>query len=126
MRELKNHIVDKDQSHQLRVQVLDEPGQGNACHEYFITTDWIGGGGKGLNDLRLSFQNGPLKEVGVNGITHEALLAILIDRLQGFQSGPYACQDNADALTSLYLALGFLQKRTISRLKRGVEGTHEV
>lgn len=124
MRELRHHIVDKDQSHQLKVQVLDEPGQGNACHEYEITWPTREGCADGI--LALSFQNGPLKEFGINGITHEALLAILIDRLEGFQDGPYACEDNENALTGLRHVLGFLQKRTIARLKRGVEGTHEV
>ena len=74
----------------------------------------------------LRFQNGPIAEVGTNGITHEALLAILIDRLEGFQKGPYAHGYNADALTSLRSAQASLKQRTIDRLARGVEGTHAV
>jgi hypothetical protein len=71
------------------------------------------------------FQNGPIKEVGCNGLTHESLLAIIIDRLQGFQSGQYACRENAIALTKIQEAQMWLQKRTRDRLARGVEGTHE-
>lgn len=36
-----------------------------------------------------------IAEVGTNGITHEALLAVLIDRLQSFQRGEYSCCDLA-------------------------------
>lgn len=75
----------------------------------------------------LLFQNGPVKEngEGVNGITHEVLLAILIDRLQGFQSGPYKNRENAVAITKLEEALMWLHKRTLDREARGVEGTHQ-
>lgn len=76
----------------------------------------------------LAFQNGPVKEngEGVNGITHEVLLAVVIDRLQGFQSGPYKNRENAVALTKLEEALMWLHKRTRDREARGVEGTHKV
>lgn len=80
-----------------------------------------------LNPL-LSFQNGPVKEngEGVNGITHEVLLAILIDRLMGFQSGQYANDFNAKALAHLQMALETLHQRTREREARGVEGTNKV
>ncbi len=74
--------------------------------------------------MPISFQNGPIKEVGVNGVTHEALLAILIDRLRSFQAGPYSNRANAIALTKMEEALMWLQQRTRERIKRGVEGTH--
>lgn len=72
----------------------------------------------------LKFQNGTLPETGVNGITQEVLLAIVIDRLQGFQAGPFACRENALALTKLQEAMHWLYHRTIDRETRGVEGTH--
>lgn len=50
-------------------------------------------------------------------------MAVVIDRLQGFQSGQYACRDNAIALTKLEEALMWLNKRTNDRIARGVEGT---
>jgi hypothetical protein len=61
----------------------------------------------------LVFQNGPVKEngEGVNGLTHEVLLAILIDRLRGFQAGPYACPENALALSYIEGALAALNAR---------------
>lgn len=54
---------------------------------------------------------------------NEALLAVLEDRLIGFQSGQYACRENAVALTKIQEAMMWLQKRTRDRMARGVEGT---
>lgn len=111
----------------LEITVLDEPGQGGACHEYAIdqTADGTGPEG-GLNPIRteIHFQNGPIKEAGVNGISGEALLAIVIDRLQCFQAGPFASNENMHALVCLTEGLEWLQKRTKDRLARGVEGTN--
>ena len=72
------------------------------------------------------FQNGPINEVGVNGITHEALLAILADRLESFQAGPYASDYNAAALDHIRSAQGCLHDRTRARMAQGIEGTHAV
>ena len=72
----------------------------------------------------IKFQNGPIKEHGVNGITQEALLTICADRLRSFQAGAFACRDNAVALTHIETALMWLQKRTRERMSRGVEGTN--
>lgn len=74
----------------------------------------------------LSFQDGPIKEVGTNGITHEVLLAIIIDRLEGFQAGQWSSPENAEALEHARACLEALNKRTRLREDRGVEGTHEV
>lgn len=113
----------------LTIEVMDDPGPGGACHDYMIS-------GFKIHDdeeaepyeaaLLLAFQNGPINEVGVNGITHEALIAILIDRLEAFQAGPYACRENALALTKLQEAQMWLHKRTRDRMARNVEGTHKV
>ena len=122
MRQLTDHIVSGDQAVQLQIEVTDEPGAGGANHEYAIR--WAGK--DGLEESKsISFQNGPIKEAGVNGITQEALLAIVIDRLRSFQAGPYSCRENAIALTKTEEALMWLQRRTVARIKRGVEGTHE-
>lgn len=121
MREITSHKVN-GVNEALKVFAVDEPGHGGANHGYSIE----GYGGKGGNAITILFQNGPIKVVGVNGITHEALLAILIDRLEAFQSGPYACQENFEALAGCRHALGALQRRTKARAERGVEGTHQV
>lgn len=74
----------------------------------------------------LIFQHGLIAEAGVNGLTHEAILAVLIDRLECFQAGPYACDENGRALEYLEAALGALKSRTLARMARGVEGTSTV
>lgn len=119
-REITTHKVNGCND-ELTVLAVDEPGSGNACHVYSIC---VPNGDPG--DVRLCFQNGPIKDVGTNGITQEALLAVCIDRLRGFQSGKFACRENAIALTHLEDAVHWLQHRTNERLKRGVEGTHTV
>jgi hypothetical protein len=74
--------------------------------------------------VNLKFQDGPIQsETDFNGITNEALLAVVIDRMRGFQSGQFKCRENAIALTHLEEALMWLQKRTRDRMARGVEGT---
>ena len=106
----------------LTIGVMDEPGQGNACHQYRIE---FAQNGPACNAVDIKFQNGPINEAGVNGISGEALLAIVEDRLIGFQSGQFACRENAVALTKLQECMMWLQKRTRDRMARGVEGTHE-
>lgn len=121
MRQLTDHIVSGDQAVQLEIQVTDEPGAGGANHIYL--TRYNDKDGEPQAQL-VSFQNGPIKEAGVNGVTQEALLAIVIDRLRSFQAGPYSCRENAIALTHCEEALMWLQRRTVARIKRGVEGTN--
>lgn len=100
-----------------------DPENGNASHLYAIRLPPNGGEARVVS---LPFQHGPIAEVGVNGITNEVLLAILIDRMQGFQSSKYACRENALALTHLEDASHWLEHRTKCRTQRGVEGTHKV
>lgn len=123
-RELTSHKVN-GLNESLLVNVLDEPGHGGACHEYQIRR-WVSGQGDEYDDAELcsvKFQNGPITEHGVNGISQEALLAIVEDRLKCFQAGPYACRENAIALTKIQEAMMWLQSRTRERMQRGVEGT---
>ena len=119
-RQLTSHKVN-GLNEALKIEVLDEPGQGNACHEYIIRVPLED---KTVRSDFIIFQNGPINEAGVNGISNEALLAIVEDRLVGFQSGQYACRENAVALTKIQEAMMWLQKRTRDRMARGVEGTH--
>jgi hypothetical protein len=121
MREIKDHVVEGDSINTyLHVETGDKPGAGGASHHYLIWNEEI-------TPLHIDFQNGSprVPGVGVNGVTHEALLAILIDRLRGFQRGPFACDENAVALINLENALSMLQSRTKARILRGVEGTNQ-
>ena len=114
------------------VRVNDEPGPGGACHHYEIVpseeadlpvrntqTD----SDRTAPFCLIKFQEGPIKENSVNGIHNEDLIAIVIHRLRGFQSGKFACRQNAIALTKLEEALHWLNDRTQERVRRGVEGT---
>ena len=119
MREITSHIVEGDSAnHQLKITVHDEPGAGGANHLYRISglstatnaSDRLPACMDHQADhATVLFQNGPIKEVGVNGVTQEALLAIIIDRLESFQKGPFACDDNGFALINCKGALQTLQ-----------------
>ena len=74
----------------------------------------------------IHFQEGPIKECGVNGVCDEDLINMVIDRLEHFQNSDFRCRENALAITALEEALLWLRKRTMGREQRGVEGTHTV
>lgn len=133
MREITEHRVNPAND-TLRIEVRDEPGAGGACHCYVVN-----GFDSGTNPsdphkeaagvathAMILFQNGPIAEAGVNGVTHEVLLAIVADRLRSFQSGPYACDENRAALEHVEAAQRWLHERTKERVSRGVEGTHKL
>lgn len=118
-RELTSHKVN-GLNEVLRVTACDEPGAGGAPHCYRIEPT-VGN----ASGVTIDFQNGPLLETGgfPNGLSQEALLAVVEDRLKCFQAGPYACRENALALTHIQEAMHWLHHRTRERMQRGVEGT---
>lgn len=127
MREIHDHETN-DANRQIQIYADEaDPDNGNASHRYrfeFKKTS-------NPDDMRavvqkIEFQHGPIGEVGVNGITNEVLLAVVIDRLRGFQSSKFACRENALALTKLEEAFHWLEARTRARERRSVEGTHTV
>lgn len=127
-RELDDHKVNPAND-TLTVAAIDEPGAGGASHLYQINGFNTASNPSAVeveDAVLVLFQNGPINESGVNGVTHEALLAIVADRLRSFQKGPFACKANACALTHIEEAQHWLQQRTIERMRRGVEGTHTV
>ena len=132
-RQLTDHKVN-GLNDALEISVLDAPGPGGANHKYRIELTPPGRPTQVCSVLE--FQNGPIASpADMNGASGEAYLAILIDRMRGFQfardeagnftkaPGQYACRENAIALTHLEEALMWLQKRTRDRMARGVEGT---
>lgn len=119
----------------IKVLVLDKPGPGGACHDYFVmmpggeeVIDAADGsieqiliqGGPG--SMHIHFQEGSVKEAGVNGLTHEVLLAILQHRLRSFQAGPFPHESNKLAINACEEAMAVLHVRTQQRILRGVEG----
>lgn len=101
------------------VRVRDARGPGHASHVYEV----VGEGEKVVG--RIEFQKGPIQEEGINGVQNEDLLMIVIDRLVGFQTGDFACDENEEALRLLIRAASILQLRTAKRKARGVEGKNE-
>jgi hypothetical protein len=107
------------------VFALDEAGQGGANHVYQVREVVPEDATASEDEIyaKVKFQDGAIKEFGINGCHNEDLIAIVIDRLYGFQSGKFACRENAIAITKLEEALMWLNKRTTDRIRRGVEGT---
>lgn len=118
MKELPRHKP-KDSKHQEKIYALDEPGAGGAHLAYRIE------GFDNEIEHTIYFQNGDPSEVGINGTTDEALIAIVIDRLSGFQEGKFPCEENAQALTNFALGLELLGLRTKKRIFAGVEGKQQ-
>jgi hypothetical protein len=106
----------------VRVLILDEEGPGGAYHQYELVD---------ANDRtkvfgKISFQNGPIRESGVNGLSIEDLLDVCAHRLERFQMGAYNHPQNAKALEHIYSAILALYDRTKERIQRGVEGASGV
>lgn len=126
---LTDHQINEFNSEHVIVTRYDDraelPGGANGPHhQYAIYLS-------GINsteppDVVLCFQKGQVRETGVNGITDEALIAIVLDRLRGFQTTPYSCRENSLAITKLEEALHWMMHRSIARQRRGVEGTSVV
>lgn len=107
----------------LAIVALGEPCVGGACASYEVshaTTPPFDGFGTRLR-YPLWFHTGDPSE-GIKGISNEALLAIVEDRLAGFQAGPFACAANEAARSFVRMALDALRVRTQERRARGVEG----
>ena len=102
------------------------PGAGNAHHEYHVLHFAPTAEGIRAITFRTSiiFQNGAVKEVGRYGIHNEDILAIVADRLRAFQTSPFACDENGEALYHIEAALASLERRTARRTAEGTEGTH--
>lgn len=122
MREIKTHRVGGVDD-RLRIEVLDGPGPGGACHQYKVSEDTEAE--QRMPSYMIKFQKGPIQENGLNGMTQEVLLAIVADRLEGFQSGDFACDLNQTALEHVREAMAALQQRTRDRIARDVEGKSE-
>lgn len=109
----------------IQIECIGEPGSGGAHDRFRVKRPEPGMTMPFIQDI--IFQHGPVRENGdgINGLTNEALLFIVEERLVGWQSGPFACEANQAALSNVIGAIQMLQGRTKDRMSRGVEGTHE-
>lgn len=97
--------------------------QFNAPHLFEVCSSTT----EGTNILgSVHFQEGAIKDVGINGVCNEDLIAMVICRLEHFQKSEFSSRDNAMAITKLEEAMLWLRKRTIGRENRGVEGIYKV
>jgi len=124
MKEVTEHIVnDHDRQPEIFAGPIVSPG--NASQIYELTYPYTHPESYELDQT--GFESVALEFVTLDngGVTNEALLAIVIDRLEGFQAGPFACDENQLALDSAKASLEFLKMRTKERQARGVENTHQ-
>lgn len=123
MPELINyHQTDDADRGGLVIEALGKPGAGGGENSFFIhAPDWLDKSPNGFF-VSLQFQDGPPADCGINGLTNEALLAVLVHRLEGFQAGKFACNENHHALKHISLALECLHARTRERRQKGIEG----
>ena len=74
-----------------------------------------------VNSLSFTLQNGPVKEVGVNGCQVDTIIKAATVMLEGLNKN-FPCRENAVAITKLQEAAMWLEKRRKDREVRGVEG----
>ena len=73
--------------------------------------------------LNVTWQKGLPTEVGVNGCQVADVLQIATEKLQAYQSGPLACEENAEALAALETASLAMAARKRRRKEQGVLNT---
>lgn len=69
----------------------------------------------------IQFQNGPVKEHGVNGVQLPQVLRICLVRYQMLNKS-FPCRENSIVITKLQEALMWDDERTAKRTRQGVEG----
>jgi hypothetical protein len=77
-----------------------------------------------LPKVEVIFQEGTIKENGVNGVQFTALLQIALEILKKLNSA-HPCCENALTITKIEEALMWQDARTKDRIERGVEGNYE-
>jgi hypothetical protein len=75
--------------------------------------------------INITFQHGPVPEVGVNGCRVEDVIEVLVQKLLDFQGRDLACDENAQALYHLEMAREALLLRRKRREEQGVINTRD-
>ena len=78
-------------------------------------------GVSGGNKLHFKIQDGPIKEVGVNGIQATDLLFFCKELFHSLNKS-FPCRENSLTITKIEEALHWQEARTKDREKRSVEG----
>lgn len=124
MKRITSHHDGHGRMEQLAVIATDEPATeppGNSSHHRY---SFRCGDENGPEVGYIQFQRGPFGADGSTpGTLSNAVLAVMIDHLQGFQAGPLASRETALALTKLQEAAFWLRERADDRARRGILGT---
>lgn len=78
-----------------------------------------------FNMIAFTLQDGPIKEVGVNGCQVDTIIEAAKKILNGLDA-KFPSEYNKTAINNLDLAIKELQQRTKDREKRGVEGMSKI
>ena len=89
-----------------------------------ITSDDQDGEEDRVARQEIQFQHGTIPENGINGVTNEAVLALLAMRIRALNQ-KFPCRENSIAITKIEEARLWLQERTRVREEQGVEGKNE-
>lgn len=78
-----------------------------------------------IGTITFKIQNGPIKEVGVNGCQVTALIEVAQMMLEGLNES-FPCDENEMTIIKLKEALMWQDQRTKERERRGVEGLNRL
>ncbi|NLY20122.1 MAG: hypothetical protein GXZ08_02410 [Tissierellia bacterium] len=74
--------------------------------------------------VNIKWQEGTIKEVGINGVQIENVLEITLNKLKELNE-KFPCRENAITITKIEEAIMWQNARTKEREKRNVEGKME-
>lgn len=75
--------------------------------------------------LKVVFQKGFPRDVGINGVRVQDVIQIALERLELYQRGSLACIENDTAINALRCAIETLDERARRREEQGVLNTFE-
>ena len=85
-----------------------------------------GGGHSKALGMDIQWQDGVLVDGEPNGCFVETVIRAVKGRLEHYQSGSFACSENAMAIDALDTAFYWLERRRTDREKRGVANSYEL
>jgi hypothetical protein len=121
-REITSHHDGQGLTEECGVYATDQPHPINGAHHSYALMRKDNGKAVG----HIDFQRGPRHEAdSTDGTLDGAVLAVLIDRYECFQRGPFSCLENDTVLGHLREAQQAIIARAKDRAARGVLGRNE-
>lgn len=129
MREITTHHDGHGLAESIKIradEIPDDPRFGGASHHYVAFAHGPNGYAIQPAALQVQFQKGPRNVEGSTpGVIDTVLLAIVEDRLNSFQGGPFPSDEGAMARYHVREAMKQLKLRADVRARRGVLGKAE-